>query len=173
MYSCQNQIGSYLNYLIEKKYIDKAVWESNVGNKVHYIDGNLDFDSMRWLYSAGDCYLSPYMGEGFNLPALEAMACGTPLLVTRGGSTDDFVHPDCALFLDAKMDDAPDPGGKWLASSHEDLTRLMLAMAEGRDGGITMAAQTMGPEHVQKNFTWEIATRKLLDALRRIAATNI
>ena len=41
-----------------------------------------------------DVLVAPYRGEGFCLPALEAMACGVPVIATAGGSTDDFVDTD-------------------------------------------------------------------------------
>ena len=59
-------------------------------NSIIFISANLSFDQLQGFYSASDCYVSPYRGEGFNLPALEAAACGVPVIVTRGGSTDDF-----------------------------------------------------------------------------------
>jgi glycosyltransferase involved in cell wall biosynthesis len=43
------------------------------------------------LYNVADAYVTPYRAEGFNLPALEAQACGTPVVATRGGATDDFL----------------------------------------------------------------------------------
>jgi glycosyltransferase involved in cell wall biosynthesis len=42
------------------------------------------------LMAAADVYLSAYKAEGFNLPVLESMAVGTPVIVTKGGPTDDF-----------------------------------------------------------------------------------
>jgi len=50
-----------------------------------------DHSSMPSLYAATDCLVHPYRGEGFALPVAEAMACGRPVIVTRGGATDDFV----------------------------------------------------------------------------------
>ena len=173
MYNSSAQIGSYMKHLVEQGHIDGKVWEENVGKRVHIVDGNLDIDSMRWLYSACDCYVAPYMGEGFNLPVLEAMACGAPLIVTRGGATDDFVHPECAMFLESRLVDAPSPGGKWLETSHAELTHHMTKMASGEDGGLTMAAQNVGPEHVQKNFTWEIVTMHLLEFLCRVVTIRV
>lgn len=62
-----------------------------VTQRVVIMNQNLDLDQLRALHGASDCYVSPYRAEGFNLPVLEAMACGSPVLVTDGGATDEFV----------------------------------------------------------------------------------
>ena len=61
------------------------------------ISENLNFDQLRNIYSITDCYVSPYKAEGFNLTPLEAAACGTQIVVTNGGSTDDYFD-DCMGF---------------------------------------------------------------------------
>jgi len=52
----------------------------------------LPLAEMRELYCLADTYVSPYRAEGFNLPVIEAIACGTPVIVTQGGATDDFAR---------------------------------------------------------------------------------
>lgn len=42
-------------------------------------------DRIRELYAACDAWLSASRSEGFNLPAMEAMACRTPVISTRTG----------------------------------------------------------------------------------------
>jgi glycosyltransferase involved in cell wall biosynthesis len=42
-------------------------------------------DSIRHLYTACDVWLTASRTEGFNLPAMEAMACRTPVVATRTG----------------------------------------------------------------------------------------
>jgi glycosyltransferase involved in cell wall biosynthesis len=42
-------------------------------------------DKIREIYSACDVWLTASTSEGFNLPAMEAMACGTPVVSTRTG----------------------------------------------------------------------------------------
>ena len=56
------------------------------------LPGNLSQAELRLLYGVCDWYVSPYRAEGFNLPVLEALACGKPVIVTSGGATDDFCH---------------------------------------------------------------------------------
>jgi hypothetical protein len=57
------------------------------------ISGHLTLAQLNSLYSVADAYVTPYRAEGFNLPALEAQACGTPVIATQGGATDDFLWP--------------------------------------------------------------------------------
>ena len=57
---------------------------------------------MRELYCLADTYVSPYRAEGFNLPVLEAIACGTPVIVTEGGATDDFCNGLTSLRIPSK-----------------------------------------------------------------------
>jgi glycosyltransferase involved in cell wall biosynthesis len=72
------------------------------GSSVTLLDGQLGFDELPALYRAADVLVQPYRGEGFCLPALEALACGVPVIVTAGGSTDDFVSDACAWRIPAE-----------------------------------------------------------------------
>ncbi len=65
------------------------------------ITDNLSLTELNGLYNAADCYISPYRAEGFNLPPLEAAAAGTPVIVTKGGATDDYAHPSFALTIES------------------------------------------------------------------------
>ncbi|HEX5871896.1 MAG TPA: glycosyltransferase family 1 protein, partial [Longimicrobium sp.] len=51
------------------------------------------------LYSGARALVYPSRYEGFGLPMLEAMACGTPVLAARAGSLPE-VAGDAALFFD-------------------------------------------------------------------------
>ncbi len=57
------------------------------------------------LYSAADCLCHPAWYEGFGLPPLEAMACGTPVVVSDRASLPEVVG-DAGLLVDPADPDA-------------------------------------------------------------------
>src|SRR5439155_23180433 len=79
---------------------------------LHYTGDTLHFAYMPTIYQLDDAYVSPYMAEGFNMPVLEAASCGCPVIVTAGGSTDDFTTDDFALRIESTLKvGLPGPGG--------------------------------------------------------------
>jgi glycosyltransferase involved in cell wall biosynthesis len=46
------------------------------------------------LYHSADCFVLPTRGEGWGMPALEAMACGVPAIVTAWSGPSAFVTPE-------------------------------------------------------------------------------
>lgn len=61
--------------------------------------GHVDVETLADLYTAAACFLYPSRYEGFGLPALEAMACGCPVLTYRNSSLP-AVLGDAAVFVD-------------------------------------------------------------------------
>jgi glycosyltransferase involved in cell wall biosynthesis len=57
------------------------------------------------LYSSATLCVTPSLYEGFGLPAIEAMACGTPVVVTDGGALPEVVG-DAGLIVRAGCGDA-------------------------------------------------------------------
>lgn len=56
-------------------------------------------DALRKLYAGAACLVLPSLGEGFGLPVLEAMACGTPVIASSISSLPE-VAGDAALMVD-------------------------------------------------------------------------
>jgi len=66
---------------------------------IRYVDEDLPAADLPGLYTACDVLVHPYRGEGFGLPVLEALACGRPTIVTKGGACDDFCDRESSLFI--------------------------------------------------------------------------
>jgi glycosyltransferase involved in cell wall biosynthesis len=60
-------------------------------SRIVIVSGRITFEDLNILYNIADCYVSPYRAEGFNAPVLQSIAASTPVIVTEGGATDDFV----------------------------------------------------------------------------------
>ncbi|MEM7541681.1 MAG: glycosyltransferase family 1 protein [Pseudomonadota bacterium] len=65
---------------------------------VHFA-GGIDDEGLRVLYGQALAGVMPAFSEGFGLPAVEAMACRTPVLASRAGSLPEVVGPG-GLFFD-------------------------------------------------------------------------
>ena len=69
---------------------------------VTYLTEDLPAAELPALYRAADVVVLPYRAEGFCLPALEAMACGVPVIHTAAGPTGEFCPPDAGWALPAR-----------------------------------------------------------------------
>jgi glycosyltransferase involved in cell wall biosynthesis len=63
--------------------------------------GFVPADELPWWYRAAECFVYPSLFEGFGLPVLEAMACGTPTITSSTSSLPE-VGGDAALLVDAE-----------------------------------------------------------------------
>jgi glycosyltransferase involved in cell wall biosynthesis len=79
-----------------------------IAEHVHF-PGFVPADDLPRLYNAATCLALPSMYEGFGLPVLEAMACGTPVLVSDASSLPEVAG-------DAGMRVPPMDVGAWAAA---------------------------------------------------------
>ena len=134
---------------------------------ISLVSGSLDPSQLRSLYAIADAYVSPYRAEGFNLPVLEAMACGTPVIVTAGGATDDFCPPALAMKLPSRPGtraDEPAMTGQFLVPDLAALIECMAAVAEQRVPRDTPERQQARALLAQQ-YNWPQVTQGLLALL--------
>ena len=81
----------------------------HIGSRTHFLD-YMNHDQLPSLYRRCSLFVFPSLFEGFGLPVLEAMACGTPCLISDrpaldelGGDTAVLFDPDSPSELAAKL----------------------------------------------------------------------
>jgi glycosyltransferase involved in cell wall biosynthesis len=113
-----------------------------LADTVHFAGDLRDVRELACLYSGAVLYAQPALSEGFGLPPLEAMACGTPVLSSTGGALPETVG-DAAILL------APRDPAAWAeairalladTARREALVRAGLARARTFDIARTAAA---------------------------------
>jgi glycosyltransferase involved in cell wall biosynthesis len=137
--------------------IRRALELSPVRERIVHLD-YVERGDLPWLYRGADALLFPSWIEGFGLPLLEAMACGTPV-VTSGRSAMAEVAGPAAVYVDPA-----DP--REIASG----VRTLLADPELRERLVRL-----GRERAAR-FSWDRAaaatSTALLQAGGRNAATD-
>ena len=108
-------------------------------------------DELAELYRQAAALLVPSRNEGFGLPALEAMACGCPVIASRAGALPE-VCGDAAVLVD------PDDRRGWLDA--------VTALVTSPDRRRTLASAGLGRAAA---FTWQRTAGALLDLYRRVA----
>ncbi len=139
---------------------------ARVAERLRYLGGTMSMEQVARLYQAADAYVSPYRAEGFNLPVLEAIACGLPVICTAGGPTDDFTDPAFTLRIQSRL--VP-PAGNMPSYLLPDGDHLLAAMQRVVvDPTLATRAREAGPAFVERGFTWGHVVDRLTEVTMNI-----
>ena len=80
-----------------------TAWEQiqkfNIAHRIKFT-GKLSSKELVSIYSRKTILVMSSLFEGFGLPAVEAMSCKTPVVVTTAGSLKEVVTPDCGILVE-------------------------------------------------------------------------
>jgi glycosyltransferase involved in cell wall biosynthesis len=99
------------------------------GNGVRWL-GEVDDEELARLYRGAICVAYPSLYEGFGIPVLEAMACGTPVVTTRGSAMEE-VADGAAVLVDAHDSEEIAAGIERAATDRDALVARGLQRASG------------------------------------------
>jgi len=128
--------------------IFQEVKRLSIEERVFFL-GYVPEEDLPALYNLADLFVFPSLYEGFGLPPLEAMACGTPVVVSALSSLPEVVG-DGALLV-------PPQEVEVLAGAMEKALSDPSLREELRSKGLEQA----------KRFTWSEAAKRLLAIYKR------
>jgi glycosyltransferase involved in cell wall biosynthesis len=95
-YGIHLAVVGHKGWLFDRVY--STLTELSLADCVHFLE-NVSNEDLARLYNAARCLTLPSYYEGFGLPPLEAMACGTPVVVSDRSSLPEIVG-DAGLLVD-------------------------------------------------------------------------
>ena len=113
--------------------------------------GSLATDQIAHLMTSADAVIMAGFYEGFGLPALEAMACGTPVLAARAGALPEVVGDSGLLF------EPNDP---------DELTTMMARIASDSDLRSRLSRKALTRA---AGFSWDSHARGLIALAEELA----
>lgn len=128
----------------------KRVTDSPVRHRIH-VPGYIPDADLPALYSAASVFVYPSFYEGFGLPVLEAMACGTPVITSAISSLPELVG-DAGILVNPS--DLPS-----LTTALRQLTENAALRQKMSERGLQRA----------KLFTWQATAAKTLEVYKRTA----
>ncbi|MGV9826425.1 glycosyltransferase family 4 protein [Gordonia sp. NPDC003429] len=119
--------------------------ELAIGSRVRVVSG-LEDEEMAQLMASAEVACVPSLYEGFSLPAVEAMACGTPLVATRAGAIPEVVgdNGEAALLV------PPRDSGR--------LAQAIGTLLDDADARTRMGAA--GRRRVEERYSWAAVAAK-------------
>ncbi len=161
-----------------KKLIEQSQINSDAP-EIEYIDDKLSDEQIAALYRSCNVFVSPYRGEGFSLPTLEAMACGLPVVVTKGGATDDYVDesigwqiPADLLSIGTYIDGYDLVSETFLLEPSEDsLSNILLEIYKNPTSLKSIGLKASYKARTQ--WTWEKSTLKIFSRLDSLFGTEM
>jgi len=112
--------------------------------------GYVTDDDLSDLYRGASLCVVPSLHEGFGLPVLEALACGTPLACSSIPVFEEVAGDAAAYF------DPLDPGA---------IARVMTALLEDPARAATLRERGLARARA---FTWSETARKTIEVYRRL-----
>jgi len=130
--------------------MDDLVAKLRLGERVRFVGGAAN-EELAYLYNAAHVFALPSFYEGFGLTPLEAMASGTPVIVSNTSSLPEVVG-DAGLLVD------PEDVEAWTVALRRVLTDDALR-TEMCEKGLRRAGL----------FSWQRAARETLSVYRQVA----
>lgn len=137
-------------------------------------DDFADLNELAELYRSASVFVMPTKADGFNIPGLEALACGVPVLASDyGGQTDYLNDSNSWLLSEGTFDWATDANkplydwAKWKTPSVKELREKMRYLFEHQE---EVNKKAKASADSVSNWTWDDSAKKAMEYLNTISS---
>lgn len=139
--------------------------------EIELINKDIPYEQVVYLYQVCDCVVLPSRGEGFGLPAAEAMLFKKPVIVTNYGGFKYFCNEESAWLIDFTFQKARThmnlPLSYWVEPSKEDLIKKLRKIYTLPREEISKKTEK-AYRNIIENFTWDKTARRLLSSIDKV-----
>lgn len=174
-YQGHNEEKSEKRILMEFEHM-KKIHAINSAPHVDFIFPYLSEQNLSKLYNSVDCYISPSLGEAWNLPVMQAMAHKLPVITTKYGGPTDYCNKKNAFLIQIdKMDRIDDKttvhvdfyqGVNFAFPNISHLVNLMRYVFEHKEEAKKKGIQAR--QDCINKWTWKLSAKKIAKRLERI-----
>ncbi|WP_161928611.1 glycosyltransferase family 4 protein [Gordonia crocea] len=130
----------------------RLIEQLSIGESVRVVNG-IDDEELADLLASAEVAVVPSLYEGFSLPAVEAMSCGTPLIATRAGAIPEVVGEG-------------DGAGAVLVPPRDSgaIAQQLLRLLDDEQARTDLGAAAR--RRVEENFSWAAVAAKTVEQYR-------
>lgn len=140
--------------------------------EIELINEDIAESQIRWLLETSDVVVLPSRGEGFLLPALEAMFLKKPVVTTAFGGQSFFCTEETSFLIPFRLSWAKthlsSPYSYWAEPEGEALGKVLRLLYETpQDAPLIRDKVERAYQLVSQNFTWERCAKRLIEAIEK------
>ena len=161
--SCNNR---FIKTFVDEK---KLRYKSLLGDKLHLFDYFNSHKDLARIMQQSYCFVAPSLAEGWNLPLLEAMACGKFNIATNYSAHTEFCTKETTTLIEPTglvpavdnmwfKEGSETNNGKWCSYNEDDLIESMRSIYKQYQDGLII--NDSGIKQAV-NFTWKKSAEKI------------
>ena len=128
---------------MKRGHTERIIKKLNLQKRVNFFS-NLNQEDLRSSYCEAELAVIPSLYEGFGFAALEAMACGVPLISTSGGALPEVVK-EAGIIIQPK--------------NAKEIYNAVEFLLSSPDKAIELSKTALGRANLK--FSWETIAKKL------------
>ena len=141
------------------------------GAQIKLLADNYSYERLNDLYNQCDVFVTTSQAEAFNLPCLEAMACGKPVIATMFGGQSDYVNNSVGWQLETGTSkevtwDILYEGIEWKEPDIMEIRQKLRYVYEHRDEVINKGNLALSKA---KELTWDNSAKLALENIKSIS----